>query len=284
MTPMIRRLGQGLGALMLVTSLAGCGYQSRTLLDGKVAVPMPVLPMLPMAADQRMLIQGGVASTWPGSTAGRMSDSSRGPLILSPRRLGVGGNFQWRHKAFFAGAEGGIALHDGGMASGLAQAMAGVNVAGEEVSFLAWAGLGLGAGEATYTAADFTSYDNWFEPDSVNDSLYYGTSTSNPLLLSAGLALSVLDKEPVSPFVAGRVMIGLGLGQESDIHVVNSVNFSRTFVDAGVRWRPMDRLRGTAGVGVSWYQDALFSGVDANLYVGMNFTFLKPPLKWKSSR
>lgn len=282
MTPMIRRLGYGLCALILLTSLAGCGYQSRTLLDGKVAVPMPVLPMLPMAADQRMLIQGGLATNWAGTTGGRMDESSDGPLVLAPRLLGAGGNFQWRHKAFFTGVEVAGAVHDEAMASAMVHAMLGVNVAGDEASFLAWAGLGLGVGSANFAAYDRS--EAWFGSDSTNDSVYRGTSTSAPLMASAGIALSVMDKEPVSPFLAGRVLMGLGLGNESDVTVTNPVNFGRTFVDAGVRWRPMDRLRGTAGVGVSWYQDALFSGVDANLYVGMNFTFLKPPLKWKSSR
>lgn len=139
MHSLARRFRAGILLLGISVALTGCGYGSRTLLDGKTAVPAPVLPMLPMADDQRMMIQGGLATTWAGTTAGRMSRSSAGPLIVSPRLLGAGGNFQWRHKAFFAGVEVAGAVHEGAMASAMADAMAGVNVAGEDASFLAWA-------------------------------------------------------------------------------------------------------------------------------------------------
>lgn len=283
----LRNCGLLLGVAAL---LGGCAYESRTMMEGRAAVPGPTMPVLPMTTKQRIGLSLGAGAANVETRTDRLTDSSLAPLSLSPRLVALGGQMQFRFRNAYWGGEFAAAKHGSDMASLMLMGMGGFNLAKPGWSLLAWGGLGVCAGDAHYTTQKTTvttsAIDNHGDTDPTPQPVKTVTRQLHQapdewqLMASYGVAASVLDDQSISPYVAGRLMLGQQMGAEQDVEIENPVYFHRLLVDVGARYRVGKLLTFRGGIGTVSYLDHWFHGVDLTAHLGLSLDVLAPPAWW----
>lgn len=288
----LRVFGQG---MLLVAVLAGSAQaqQMHAMVEARIAVPGPSLPVLPMTLRQRLALSAGGRNEWNATRTERLTDSSLRPLSLAPALLAHGAQIQLRHRNIYWGGEGHLALHGSGCFSGMGTVMTGFNLARSSWSLLTWYGLGIMAWESRYTTSERSVstpvVDNHGDhslplpaPVVVERRTVHDDSSGVGGLVAAGLSVSLLDDQPLSPYAAGRLLMG-PLGETHDsVGLRNPVDFSRVTFDAGVRWRFARLWQFRLGLGAVSYLGPRFHGVDVNAQVGFHFDAKSPPDWWST--
>lgn len=278
--PMRLRASGLLAAWLLLGT--GCSRGTRTLVDGKAALPTPVLPALPIGDG--VSLGAGTGTSWDGPRTGPLHWSSERALDLAERRLGIGAEMRASSRGAQYWMEIATGSHRAGMDATMLTLCTGHEIPLLGWSLMPWVGVGLGIHDAQYTSRDeYPCEDFGCDRTSKSDSALRADFLSIPLdrrdetvnsgLLSLGVTLLAFRESSVSPYLAGRLLLGGKLGASSDLSVANPVDFSRGFLDAGVRVRAGAQWELLAGGGVDGYRDALVRGVDVNLHAGLRCAF-----------
>ncbi|MEN9355174.1 MAG: hypothetical protein RL318_2499 [Fibrobacterota bacterium] len=247
-------------------------------MDGKVALPSPVLPALPIG--EGVGIGAGTGTTVSQTRTRPLHWSSERPLDLAERRWGIGAELRVASRGVQYWMEFATGSHHAGLDATMVTACAGHEIPLPGWSLMPWLGLGLGIHEADYTARDdypcedfgcdrTPKSDSALRADFLRIPLERRSESVNSGLLSLGVTLLAFRDSPASPYLAGRLLAGGKLGKDSEISVSNPVDISRWFVDAGVRVRAGVRWELLAGAGVNGYHEARIRGMDANLNAGI---------------
>lgn len=280
--------------LGLMCLLSGCAYDYRTMMEGRAAVPGPVLPVLSMTAKQRIALSGGIGTGWSDTRTDRLTDSSLTPLSLSPRLVAVGGQVQFRHRNAYWGGEFAAAQHGSDMETLQLMGMGGFDLAKPSWSFLVWGGLGVAGGESHYTTAKTTvtppardlhgEIDPAAKPVTTTSRTLHQAPEEWQLMASGGVAASLLDDQAISPYVAGRLVLTQTMGAEEGVVIENPVHFHRTLIDVGARYRVGKRVSLRGGVAAVSYLDRWFHGVDMTAHVGLTIDVWTPPAWWATGQ
>lgn len=281
----IRQQRIGVQAAVLL-GLVGCHYGTRTLVDGKIAPPSPVLPVLPMVSRGYVSIGAAMAMTKDGAVAAPLHWSSERPFEMSGRQVGVGAELRVANNGTQYWLEFADGQHAQGMDEWMLSAMAGHELRFNGWSLMPWVGLGMGIGDAEYSFRDeYWCQDFGCDRRERSDSeqraeflripLEHRNERVKSLLTSIGITAVLFREDPVSPFLAGRFLLGGSFGEDGDLVIANPVDLSRGYVDVGIRWKVGTDWCILSGVGANRYMDDLFRGSDLHAYLGVSTVLMK---------
>ena len=254
-------------ALALV--LTSCDtVMQQSIVRAHVSVPEPpVLPILPLDADQRLVLQGGLGARMSRlPPTGLLNDSAHSRLELQLPNTSGSANLFFHYKVLFLGIE---------VAGRQTQVMAGTNIQLDGWQFLDWAGVGvLNYGQDVSYRQMIRTYEGDTTWRLSQDSSGMESST---LVFSAGVS-AVFGTDAIRPFVAARLLTGPNIDgngsnllfQSSTPSASNGFDLSQGMLDAGLKIEVVPWLHAFVGAGCRTFLDKEIPGADWRLYGGLS--------------
>lgn len=256
-------------AISAVFMLSGCvSVRQQQIVEARLGLPEPpVLPILPLDSQERMVLQGG-AGMRVGSLprTGILDDSSGQRLGLDLDRYGAEGAYLFHYKLLLAGTE---------ISSEQVTVLAGLNVQGNGFQVLPWLGVGAAQLRQDVKYRQTLGNDN-SSSDTTWNVLVRKSGTSISPIVTGGISV-VLGNRVVRPFLAPRFIYGQVVdGKDANDSTggsapaaTNAIDLDQIVVDGGVRIEVTRWVHAFVGAGYRTFLSSEIPGYDWRLYAGV---------------